>query len=293
MSQRALDPVAILAALGLPGATGVVPVLGGQDTVLWRVAYADATYALRLFRAGEERKCQREVAAMRVAAAGGVPVPEVHTAGQWEGRPALLLSWCDGRTLVDALTAAPWRVWALGTMFGRMQAAIHRTPLPDTLRAIPERWMEWAGPVEPALRERLLGGPPHPTALLHLDYHPLNVMTDGARVTGVLDWPNARVGDPRADLARTVVLLRFRPNVSVSPVAAGIVRLLLHAWWRGYHQSAGPVADMMLFYAWAGETTVHDQEAKIARPGVPRALASYDPLRRWTAHWRRRAGLPV
>ena len=50
MSQRAPDPVAILAALGLPGATGVVPVLGGQDTVLWRVAYADATYALRLFR---------------------------------------------------------------------------------------------------------------------------------------------------------------------------------------------------------------------------------------------------
>src|SRR4029453_3568530 len=29
MSQWALDPVAILAALGLPGATGVVPVLGG------------------------------------------------------------------------------------------------------------------------------------------------------------------------------------------------------------------------------------------------------------------------
>jgi len=26
---------------------------------------------------------------------------------------------------------------------------------------------------------------------------------------------------------------------------------------------------------------------------VPRDLASYDPLRRWTAHWRRRAGLPV
>jgi len=81
--------------------------------------------------------------------------------------------------------------------------------------------------------------------------------------------------------------------VSVSPVAAGIVRLLLRAWWRGYHQSVGPVADMTLFYAWAGETTVRDQEAKIARPGVPRDLASYDALRRWTAYWRRRAGLPA
>src|SRR5262249_47091981 len=77
MSPRTPDPVPILAALGMPGATSVVPVLGGQDTALWRVAHADATYALRLFRAGEERKCQREVAAMRMAAAGGVPVPQV------------------------------------------------------------------------------------------------------------------------------------------------------------------------------------------------------------------------
>src|SRR4030095_11039412 len=113
---------------------------------------------------------------MRVAAAGGVPWREVHAGGQWEGRPALLLSWCDGRTLVDALTAAPWRVWAFGTMFGRMEAAIHRGPLPATLPALPERWMEGAGPVEPALRERLLGGAPHPTAVLHLAYHPLKVM---------------------------------------------------------------------------------------------------------------------
>src|SRR5262249_49925652 len=128
MSQRAPDPVAILAALGLPGATRVVPVLGGEGTVLWRVARADATYALRLFRAGEERKCQREVAAMRVVAAGGVPVPQVHAVGRWEGRPALLLSWCEGQTLVDALTAAPWRVWALGTLFGRVQAPLPRAP---------------------------------------------------------------------------------------------------------------------------------------------------------------------
>src|SRR5262249_14011639 len=122
----------------------------------------------------------------------------------------------------------------LGVMFGRMQAVMHRTPLLATRSAIPEGWMEWAGPVEPAMRERLGRSVTGPEALLHLAYHPLNGMTDGTRITGVLDWPNARVGDRRADLARTVALLRFRPNVSVSPAAAGLVRLLRWAWWRGY-----------------------------------------------------------
>src|SRR5262249_60487240 len=100
MNPRAPDPVAILAALGLPGATEVVPVLGGQDTALWRVAHADAMYALRLFRTGEERKCQREGAAMRMVAAGGVPVPEVHAAGRWGGRRVVARAWRRRRAVV-------------------------------------------------------------------------------------------------------------------------------------------------------------------------------------------------
>ena len=35
-----IHDVSILAALGMPGATGVVPVLGGQDTALWRASFA-------------------------------------------------------------------------------------------------------------------------------------------------------------------------------------------------------------------------------------------------------------
>jgi aminoglycoside phosphotransferase (APT) family kinase protein len=46
-----------------------------------------------------------------------------------------------------------------------------------------------------------------PNSLLHMDYHPLNVMVDGMRVTGIIDWVNADVGDRHLDAAMTAVIL--------------------------------------------------------------------------------------
>jgi aminoglycoside phosphotransferase (APT) family kinase protein len=290
MSQTDLDPTAILAALGVTGATEIVPVQGGQDTAIWRVDVDGQRYALRLFRAGEGRKCRREVASMRAAETGGIPVPTIHAEGMWEGRPVLLLSWVAGKTVLDAFKAQPWRIAALGALCGRMHAQIHAVPAPEGPDYPPDRWLEWAGPLDAPLRERLQAVA-RPLVLCHFDYHPLNVMTDGTRVTGVLDWPNALPADPRADLARTVALMRFPPNVTVRPHERIAIRLWLRGWWRVYQRAAGRVTEMAPFYAWAGTATLMDQEAKLDRPNIPRGADSFDPLRRWTARWRERAGL--
>jgi aminoglycoside phosphotransferase (APT) family kinase protein len=292
MSESQLDPVAILAALGVTDAAGIMPVQGGQDTAIWRVDTGGKRCALRLFRAGEERKCRREVASMRAAAAGGIPVPIIHAEGIWAGRPALLLSWMPGRTMVGAFEKQPWRIAAFGAMCGRMHARIHAVPVPEGPEYPPDRWLDWAGPLDAPLRERVLALARRPLVLCHFDYHPLNVMTDGKAVTAVLDWPNAMPGDPRADLARAVALMRFPPNVTIRPHEALAVRIFLRAWWRAYQRAAGPVAEMAPFYALAGTTTLLDQEGKLDRPNIPRNAASFDPLRRWTAMWRQRAGLP-
>jgi hygromycin-B 4-O-kinase len=42
---------------------------------------------------------------------------------------------------------------------------------------------------------------PEERALLHCDYHFDNVLTDGRRITGVIDWGNAAYGDPLFDVA--------------------------------------------------------------------------------------------
>ena len=91
-------------------------------------------------------------------------------------------------------------------------AASADSPLLDRVLAIIANRVE-TGPL-PGLREALNlvteRAPKFrrsPDSLVHMDYHPLNVMVKGVRVTGVIDWVNTDVGDRHLDAAMTAVIL--------------------------------------------------------------------------------------
>jgi len=250
---------------------------GGFDTTVWHLERDGRHYALRVFRADQMTTLQREQVALAAARAGGVPVPRIHAVGTFQGRPALLTEWCAGRPLLDEVRARPAQVLTLAIAFGRTHAALHRIAAPASLRA---NWVAWAGPLEPALAahlERL--SPASPARLLHLDYHPLNVLVErDGHVSAVLDWTNAHAGDPRADFARTVTILRLSP-----PRARGferLARLLLELGWRYGYGAAHRRADMTLFYAWAGVAMQHDLAGRCS-------AAELAHVRRWTNRWSR------
>ena len=294
MPEADIDPAAVLAALGLTEATAITPVSGGWDTTIWRVEHGGTAYALRLFRAEQTATCRREVLAMGAATAAGLPVPRVHAEGVWQARPALLLDWCPGLPLTRALEARPARLLSLGAAFGRMQAAVHAVRAPAGLAEGRPDWIAWAGPEEAALQARLRALALRPDALLHFDYHPLNVMADGRRISGVLDWANAAAGDPRADVVRTFTILRLVPFAPGTPLRERFGRRLLElSWRRGYRQVAGPPGDLTLFAAWAGAVMVRDLAPKLGRPGIWLQPHHLDRIRRWTAAQKRRAGLPL
>lgn len=287
MTQIDLPPLEILRSLGVNGTPTVTPVQDGFDMAMWKVEYEGQTYALRVFRPGEHENCEHEQVVMAAVRAAGLPVPEVHAAGVWQDRPALLITWLPGRMVVDELRARPWNVWRLGIAFGRMQAAIHAVPAPDLLRQQPDAWISWKCEGEPALQDRLCHLPSGEASLLHLDYHPLNVLTDGTQITGVLDWTNAQAGDPRADAARTVTILRVEP-LARKPLLQWIgLRIFELAWRIGYQRARGRLKDMSLFYAWAG--TVIQRDLAYRYEHRPQELI---PARRWTNKWKARAGLP-
>jgi hypothetical protein len=235
---------------------------------------------------------RREIMAMDAARSVDLPVPKVHAEGFWGDRPALLLSWMPGRPLKHELVTSPWGAWAHGHALGRMQAAIHRAPAPGNL-IHPVPWMEWSNPDKP-LRDRLLSLAAGREALLHLDLHPMNVLVERGHVTAVLDWANARGGDPRADLARTASILRFGPLDDIpSPVSRVVRRTLEVGWRRGYREVAGPVSGMAPFYVWAGMVMVRDLTPRLGRSDVPWLTPAFlEQVRNWTDDWRTRANLP-
>jgi len=289
MHDDRLDTAAILRGLGITEPVAVERVTGGRDTAVFRVHLENGSRALRVYGAGQGKGLRREVAVMEAAREGGIPAPPVYAVDSDSERPALLMEWCRGRPVAHELKARPWRAQHLGVLFGRMHAAIHDVSAPATLREPRRSWITWAQ--DEAVGARLGERTHREDALLHLDYHPLNVMTDGHAITGVLDWTNARSGDPRADYARTLSILRLDAEVEgrLTSIARLIVRRFEHGWRQGYREAAGEPADLAPYLAWAGSVMQHD---RASRPGVSGGLTPerLDRVRAWTGEWKGRAG---
>ncbi len=272
-----LDPRAILAALDFPNPEDVVPVSGGRDTALYRVTHDGRQYALRVFQPDQLAMSRNEVLVMNMVADSGVPVPRVLAYGVHDGRPAMVMDWCEGITVVEALSRWPERASALGAACGAALAHLHAVIVPTRLQD--DTWLGWGGPSDDdPLRQQLEPLVRH-DRLLHLDFHPLNVLTDGERVTAVIDWANAQAGDPRADLARAISIIRLDAG-DLPPEARPILRAFERGFRDGYERIAGPPVDMPLFHVWAGHAMLHDLAPRLAANPTQTAR-----IKRWIRLW--------
>lgn len=129
---------------------------------------------LRRYRDGSD--ASDEATLMRYVAGHGYPVPAVHRA---DG-PDLVMERLDGPTLMDAVRSGD---------LGAVQGARVLADLHDRLHRLPAR-----------------PGAPDGARVVHLDLHPENVMV-AARGPVVIDWRNARDGDPELDVALTALIL--------------------------------------------------------------------------------------
>lgn len=126
---------------------------------------------LRRFKRGGNP--EREALVMRHARVGGYPVPEVLEVTS----DALVLEKVEGPTMWESAGLRPSTVGAHAAALARLHRELHELDAPDELPAVGEG-----------------------DRLLHLDLHPMNVILspDGPVV---IDWTNARRGEPSFDVA--------------------------------------------------------------------------------------------
>lgn len=131
---------------------------------------------LRRFRAGGNP--EREVLVMEHARAKGYPVPRVLELAH----DSLVLERIEGPTMLADLQRRPWRLRAHARMLAELHDRLHTIVAPPALPAAGEG-----------------------DRLLHLDLHPENViLSPGGPV--VVDWANARRGQPPLDVAMVWVI---------------------------------------------------------------------------------------
>ena len=171
------------------------------------------------------------------------------------------MDWIPGRPIVEVLMAHPEAVHPLGMAFGRIQTVIHTLKVPAFVTYETEIWLIPATDEEKRLMQRIAsvnGGARG--VLLHLDYHPLNVLTDGHAITAVLDWANAAQGDPRLDIARTLSILQLegrRPGSILADYQEALTAFE-RGWLAGYEQEAGKLGALFIFKALAGLRMIRD-----------------------------------
>ncbi|CAN5730820.1 hypothetical protein BH23CHL2_BH23CHL2_04300 [soil metagenome] len=261
--MRAGDVERIVASLHGGVSSSPEPVTGGwSGTEIWRVEIDGARCLVRIFAPGEEIVATREMAALEQGSRYGLPVQRVVARGDVDGRAVLLLEWIEGRELKDALASEPQQSRRYGEQFGELQARLHDIDPPPAL----PRAIDWpARDVYPDdLRARLEQLSADNGRLVHLDYHPGNVLVDNGRVSGLIDWTNARAGDPRFDLARSLLLLRLMPGLDAEMKVRfrPVVRTFMSGWQRSYRTRLGPIDGIAPFLAWAGYGLIADLDGK-------------------------------
>jgi len=221
---------------------------GGEAEIF---AYGEGRI-LRLLREGREGAgLESEVAAMRAAAEAGVPVPQVYELVEVNGRAGVVMERIDGGDLLTMIARRPWTVFASGRITGELHARLNQIEAPPGLPLLRERLRRHLGEVmagglparygEHAMRllEALHDG----DRICHGDFHPGNII--GEQHPSIIDWPNVTRGDPDADHARSVLLLRLGEPPPGSPamlrLAAKVARgLLLSSYRRAYARVRRP-----------------------------------------------------
>jgi aminoglycoside phosphotransferase (APT) family kinase protein len=242
------DLEALASSFGLASPARWTELRAHRGKSIWRVDCPDGRFVARVLRPDDHESADHEMRMMRLARSAGLPVARPVASVRMGARPVLLLEWTPGRELTREIHNRPWSALRLGELFGEQQAQIHQSRLEDAPSA---DWIDCFGPVDAPMRDRLEQVQRRP-ALLHLDYYPANLIFASGRLSGILDWTNARIGDPRADLARTWALMKFLFRAGRRrPVRRLSDDLFARGWWRAHERAAGPQDEVALFRAWA------------------------------------------
>jgi aminoglycoside phosphotransferase (APT) family kinase protein len=141
-----------------------------------------------LRRSRDGRSLEREARVMEYLGELGYPVPHIDEV-RADGRE-IVMERIDGPLLMDTVTRDPRRLLRAADLLADLHDQLHAIAAPDWLPHLDDG-----------------------DAILHLDLHPLNVMMDGDRAV-VIDWANARIGNPLTDVATSYVLITT-PNAPV------------------------------------------------------------------------------
>jgi uncharacterized protein (TIGR02172 family) len=173
----------------------------------------------------------------------GLPVPAVGDIVQVNGRNGLIYERVDGQEMWSAFQKRPWQLATLARQTAQLHAEMHantlRPDLPSQRRRL-ENKLHGADALPANLKAATLAALstlPDGDRICHGDFHPGNIMLTSTRAV-IIDWIDASLGNPLADVARTtVILLGAAASSQITEAAQKFIIRLFHSFYlRRYFQ---------------------------------------------------------
>lgn len=177
----------------------------------------------------------------RAVHTSGLRVPDVGQIIRISDRNGLIYERVDGVTMMDQLARQPWKLPAFARRMAELHAGMHACAIAADLPSQRQRLagkINRARSLETELRSRALAALetlPDGHWLCHGDFHPGNILITPHEPI-IIDWIDASLGNPLADLARTTILVSGAINTSqvTSPFARSALRLFHAIYLRQY-----------------------------------------------------------
>ncbi|MCL1820104.1 MAG: phosphotransferase [Oscillospiraceae bacterium] len=147
--------------------------------------------------------------------------PKVYDIIDIDGKKGVVYEHIKGVSMLYLLQKAPLKVFKYAKLLADLHIEIHtRTAnelpkLKDSLSAIIKD-LKSINQSDKGVILDYLSKLPEGNILCHYDFHPGNILID-SRKAKVIDWMTAHIGDPCADVCRTVLILQSNalpPNIS-------------------------------------------------------------------------------
>ena len=137
----------------------------------------------------------------------------------------------DSRPLHKLLLSAGWEESSFTGLSWR-ESYIHDNDL---------NWLK------PALKWIKDNKPESKPAICHGDFHPLNILIDEGKVSGVLDWSLNRLEDPCFDIATTIINMSINGPI-IAPQFGDVFNEKVSDEYLDYYQEENPVDPVKLEY---------------------------------------------
>jgi len=178
--------------------------------------------ALKLYRSPAAKPAAfREAASHAVVEALGLPVPAVRAVQQVGSRWGIVFDRVSQASFAERMRDDPASVPPCLEILASLQARIHAQPALHlgSLKSGLATNIARTSHLDEACRQSLLlslAERPDGDRLCHGDFHPMNVLGDAARPI-VIDWPDARRGDPAADVCRSYLIMKLHAEDLAGP----------------------------------------------------------------------------